>query len=210
MTDSAANLLIMWCWQHDDLSQRVYVAVLNARFTVGAFVTPMLVALAIHYVGSVIWPAYYVLSTVAILVAVILPMLPAPAPPRRRPAGSIDGVELHERFGDRGANPSPRRATSAPSSLDRLAADEAGAEVPRTHASPAPGTSSKLARHAARSPSGGATRWFYVGDAGAEHISRDLVVMGAICTVCFFANGCEHTMATWLSSFGIKQRRLGE
>ena len=32
----------------------------------------------------------------------------------------------------------------------------------------------------------------------------------AICTLCFFANGCEHAVATWLSSFGIQQRSLGE
>jgi len=35
-------------------------------------------------------------------------------------------------------------------------------------------------------------------------------VMMAICVLCFFANGCEHAAATWLSVFGIQQRGLGE
>ena len=32
------------------------------------------------------------------------------------------------------------------------------------------------------------------------------VMLLSICTLCFFANGCEHTAATWLPSFGIKHR----
>lgn len=34
--------------------------------------------------------------------------------------------------------------------------------------------------------------------------------MLGICTLAFFANGIEHAVATWLSSFGAHQRDLGE
>ena len=51
----------------------------------------------------------------------------------------------------------------------------------------------------------------YMGDPEAEAVlPRYVVVMLSICTLCFFANGCEHAAATWLSSFGIQQRHLGE
>ena len=53
--------------------------------------------------------------------------------------------------------------------------------------------------------------WVYLGDPACEpHLPRYVVCMVAICTLCFFANGCEHAVATWLSSFGIQQRQLGE
>ena len=43
------------------------VAVLNAMFTIGAFVTPMLIAASIHFLGGHVWPAYYILAAIAIL-----------------------------------------------------------------------------------------------------------------------------------------------
>ena len=34
--------------------------------------------------------------------------------------------------------------------------------------------------------------------------------MVSICTLAFFAAGCEHSVATWLSMFGMQERKLGE
>ena len=67
VTDSAANLLILWVWHHDTRRQRVNVAILNAMFTIGAFVTPMLIAASMHYLHGRIWPAYYTLATLAMI-----------------------------------------------------------------------------------------------------------------------------------------------
>lgn len=80
ITDSGANLLILWVWHHDTSRQRVNVAVLNAMFTIGAFVTPMLIAASMHYMRGHIWPAYYAIAVIAILQVVATLQLFSPCP----------------------------------------------------------------------------------------------------------------------------------
>ena len=235
VSDSAANLMITWVWQvgrqafepatdpppaararthiraarraslaaslifgacvprrsqHDARKQRVNVAVLNAMFTVGAFVTPMLIATSMHHMHGAVWPAYYVLAIAAILEACLLPQLPSPDPIRHPEPASVAPVE---ESGFEMAMASPMDSESASD-----AEDATRPLTPKTSSTPG----AKL------DGSGG---WVYVGDPEAEAVlPRYVVVMLAICTLCFFANGCEHATATWLSSFGIQQRHLGE
>ena len=85
VSDSAANLLITWVWQHDARKQRINVATLNAAFTIGAFVTPIVCAASMHHLRGHVWPAYYILALCAILEACILPYLPTPPAPRAPP-----------------------------------------------------------------------------------------------------------------------------
>jgi len=185
ISDSGANLLILWVWHHDIRRQRVNVAVLNAMFTIGAFVTPMVIAASMHYLRGAIYPAYYCIAVVAICIASVLPLLPNPPPPDAEAdaeAAEADGTEL----------------TSVAS--------------PATDGAEMPGTSSK-SKSALSPTSAKATptsSWVYLGDDPAEGPARTYVMLLAICTLCFFANGCEHTAATWLPSFGIKHRGLGE
>ena len=47
-------------------------------FTIGAFVTPMLVAASLHYLADSVWPAFHVLSFCAISAACSLPFCPSP------------------------------------------------------------------------------------------------------------------------------------
>ena len=72
--------MITWVWQHDTRKQRINVAILNAMFTVGAFVTPMLIAASMHSLHGAVWPAYYVLAAAAKLMA------------GEMPAGALEGV----------------------------------------------------------------------------------------------------------------------
>jgi hypothetical protein len=50
----------------------------------------------------------------------------------------------------------------------------------------------------------------YLGDPGSEGLPPYVVVMVTISALCFFATSLEHSTATWLPAFGIKQRGLGE
>eukprot|EP00966_Prymnesium_polylepis_P212348 4919158-Prymnesium_polylepis.1 len=94
ITDSACNLVIMWVWEPGRW-QRTYVAVLNAMFTAGALLTPIMVAASLHYLEGRVWPAFHALSVVSACVAVALPLLHSPrcaTPPPEVP--SHDGIEL--------------------------------------------------------------------------------------------------------------------
>ncbi len=231
VSDSAANLLIMWVWDFDSRKQRInvrappaatrpacarcvcarvpthlvgancslstlllrhagvcfdveradrpvrQVAVLNAMFTIGAFVTPMLIAASIHFLRGHVWPAYYVLSAISIVEALALPLLPSPPPPRgstaaTAAAGSEVDVELE-------AVPLAAHAGSdgkARNSDDHRVADEAAvaAEVGTDeHKSPkmAPATTSKAKRASDDS------RFVYLGDPGSDGLPRHVVVM---------------------------------
>jgi len=190
VSDSAANLLVIWVWDYDPRKLRINVAVLNAMFTIGAFVTPMLIAASIHFLKGHVWPAYYVLAFVSIVEACLLPLLPSPPPPRQaaaKPAAESD-VELD--------------AVLETASLADTKARSSDAEL--SGGSLKPSTASKAKRL------GDGSGWFYLGDPGTESLPRHVVVMVAICTMCFFANGLEHATATWLPAFGIKHRGLGE
>ena len=48
--------------RHLRASRSVHVATLNALFTSGAFITPMLVAASLHYMNGVVWPAFHALA----------------------------------------------------------------------------------------------------------------------------------------------------
>ena len=221
VSDSAANLLITWVWQHDARKQRINVATLNAAFTIGAFVTPIVCAASMHHLRGHVWPAYYILALCAILEACILPYLPTPPAPRAPPtprsssrlktfAAEEEDDEPSGGAGDAGA-PDASPLQTPPAST-AAAATAAAAETPPSKLV----KSGELAAPASQQPpqppsSSSQGGWVYVGDPECEEVlPRYLVVMAAICTLCFFANGCEHAVATWLSSFGIQQRHLGE
>jgi MFS family permease len=212
--------MITWVWAHDARKQRINVAILNAMFTIGAFVTPMLIAASMHHMQGSVWPAYYMLAAAAIVEAGLLSQLPSPNAARSPDAGHGGGaarkkvagvspakeVELAELGEGRGAHASPGR--------DDVDDDLLAAEHTRLVASPDPGTVSKAKGRATDllSPPGVTpASWCYLGDPEVEAVlPRYVVCMVAICTLCFFANGCEHAVATWLSAFGVKQRHLGE
>jgi len=101
--------------------------------------------------------------------------------------------------------PLPPAAIVADDGIENIDAER----LPRT-----PATMSKHKRGAVAggAPFGGgaASGWLYLGDPGTEGVPRHVVVMVAICTLCFFANGLEHETATWLPAFGINKRGLGE
>jgi len=96
ITDSACNLLVLWAWQHDTRRQRVHVATLNALFTSGAFITPMLVAASLHYMNGVVWPAFHALAIFGAVQAILLPLLPPPPVPYRGTAEVDEDEGGHE------------------------------------------------------------------------------------------------------------------
>ena len=177
ITDSAANLMIMWVWEPGRW-QRTYVAVLNAMFTAGALLTPIMVAASLHLLQGRVWPAFHALSLVSIVTAIALPLLHSPrcALPPTEPESH--DVEL--------------------TSPDATARPSDGGEAPRSP----PSTASKSK----------ATRGLVpVTEPGlCSCLTREVVVMGSICTLCFFANGCEHAVATWLSAYGVERRGASE
>ena len=78
--DSGVTSLTLWRWAHDDRRRRFDVALLNSGFTVGALITPVLVAASLRYGGGR-W-TFDVIAAAAVGVCAMLPMLPdAPMPP---------------------------------------------------------------------------------------------------------------------------------
>ena len=195
--------MITWVWQHDTRKQRINVAILNAMFTVGAFVTPMLIAASMHSLHGAVWPAYYVLAAAAILEATMLPQLDSPDPIRQPVSGSKPSGGSKEM--------APLAAADEDSGTEKeplSPSKESEASSSSTFETPVKGAAA-AAPSSAATP--GASMFVYMGDPEAEAVlPRYVVVMLSICTLCFFANGCEHAAATWLSSFGIQQRHLGE
>ena len=254
ISDSAANLLITWVWHHDARKQRMYVAILNAMFTVGAFMTPMLIAVSMHSMKGAIWPAYYCLAAGAIVLSLFLPMLPSPPTPPAVAATASSKGNAAVAPADSPLQPATEDADTDADEQARLvsAADASGVLTPPPTGSKAKGRAVPGVAVAsssctgslgsggggsggsgAASGVGGGRRgagagsgddeaaaldaaadarydqgWVYLGDPACEAIlPRYVVCMAAICTLCFFANGCEHAVATWLSSFGIQHRR---
>ena len=126
-------------------------------------------------------------------------MLPSPPPPPISGEGADTEAE---------AEALPLKSSSPGGGSAEAAESSGGEEALDAHG---PGTQSKSKRDAplAAASEHAAQSWYYLGDRGTE-THRQVIVMMAICTLCFFANGCEHGVATWLSSYGIKQRDLGE
>ena len=80
LADSGVTSLTLWRWAHDDRRRRFDVALLNSCFTVGALITPVLVAASLRYGGGR-W-TFDVIAAAAVAVGAMLPMLPdAPMPP---------------------------------------------------------------------------------------------------------------------------------
>jgi len=185
ITDSACNLMIMWVWEPGRW-QRTYVAVLNAMFTAGALLTPIMVAASLHYLEGRVWPAFHALSATSIAVAVGLPLLHSPrcnTPPPEVPSHANACHECTEMAAVAEGAPSP------PTSSD------GGLRA-------APSTASKSRRVKALPPVAESVMF--------TCLTREAVAMGAMCCLCFFANGCEHTVATWLSAYGVERRGASE
>merc|ERR1719409_510519 len=105
--------MITWVAPDYQLSHPQNQAILNAMFTVGAFVTPMLIATSMHNMRGAVWPAYYILAGAAIVEAAFLPQLPSPDPIRHPVAGQRGGAaELGARAGDESADESADERTA--------------------------------------------------------------------------------------------------
>lgn len=215
-SDSLMTLLTIW--QPVNAQQRrTDVAWLNAGFTTGALITPMAVSAALR-LGASAFAAFGATATIAVASALLMATCLVPADPPeleacletsparpslRRPATCTRALRASRRAAlpasrhclpratasllddpclqlgpsQRPAQPDPRQASlrTPPACLQG---------PPSAQSSPVPG---KAARQA------GATRWAL----------RDATVVGCMCIVLFSATGCEHTVATWLPSFGV-------
>ena len=193
-------------------------------FTIGAFITPGMIAASIHYLSGAVWPAYYALSAISILVALALPLLPSPPPPRgsTAPRASVElktaPLSTASAAGEGKTRRSERAHFNAPSDEPqglREAAAAAAAEAGAASAvlkSPAaaPPANSKGTRADKDGSFVHIHSFVYLGDPGSEGLPPYVVVMVTISALCFFATSLEHSTATWLPAFGIKQRGLGE
>jgi hypothetical protein len=199
------------------------VAVLNAMFTIGAFITPGMIAASIHDLSGAVWPAYYALSTISILVALALPLLPSPPPPRgsTAPRASVElktaAHSTASAAGEGKARRSERVHFDEPSDESQSDESQVLREAAAAAAAEAGAASAELKSLAAAPPANSkGTRadndgsFVYLGDPGSEGLPPYVVVMVTISALCFFATSLEHSTATWLPAFGIKQRGLGE
>lgn len=74
VTDSGVTSLTLWRWAHDDRRRRFDVALLNSGFTVGALITPVLVAASLRYGGGR-W-TFDVIAAAAVGLCALFPYLP--------------------------------------------------------------------------------------------------------------------------------------
>ena len=172
VTDSAANLMITWVWHHDTRKLRTNVAVLNSMFTVGAFVTPMLIATSMHSMRGAIWPAYYILAAAAILEACILPQIAAPEPVRHSAAPTTPELKA-------AADPSaPSPVVAArDEELARARHDDSADDSADDSTDTKPLSSPKLKSADATGPQKTSTAMFaYMGDAETEEVLPRYVV----------------------------------
>jgi len=178
VTDSAMQLLVLWTWQHDANRQRTNVALANAMFTVGAFLSPMLVAASLHCMHGSAWPAFTCLGAISLVTAIPpVTVLTSPGPPPKHEVIELASIEhSDEMYADADPSATPAKPYSA----------------------------------------GGGDTWG--GEPECEPLckqrtrqrSRERVVLVTICTLCFFANGAEHSVATWLPPYGTKACGLSE
>jgi len=183
-TDSACNMLTLWLWQDDARRQRSSVALINAFFTVGAFVTPMLVAGSLHYLNDTVWPAFHSLAALALVSAAFLLRLASPTVPK------ADVV------------------TDAVQELEmEVVDDESSMDAPGVGRKSSPGTGSK------RKGKVSDGEMDAVEGAGCIRCCRRwkvAILMFMTAVIGFFANGCEHAVATWLSAYGVRRCKLSE
>jgi len=95
-------LLTLWRYNHSDRQQRTAVALLNAAFTVGALLTPVLVAASLRRGGDSRL-AFDAVCCLALIEAMLLPLFVAP----KQPANPKSG-------GEQTAGSDPRKVSLSP------------------------------------------------------------------------------------------------
>lgn len=184
VTDSAMQLLVLWTWQHDAHRQRVNVALANAMFTVGAFLSPMLVAASLHCMHGSAWPAFTCLGAISLVTAIPpVTLLASPSPPREHEVVELAAIEHSEEM----------YSESEPSATPMKQLPANGGEV-----------------WSGDGGDGGETEREPLFRRARLRCTRERAVLVTICTMCFFANGAEHTVATWLPPYGTKACGLSE
>ena len=104
LTDSGMTLPTLWSTR-GGAESRTHVAILNAGFTLGALLTPMVVAVSMK-LGFDAWPCFASIAILAALNAAALLLVPPP-PTAPRKDDDDDGIEL-ERLSSR-SQPASRR-----------------------------------------------------------------------------------------------------
>jgi len=198
VTDSACAQLTLWVWEDDARWQRGCVALINACFTLGAFVTPMLVAFSLHYLNDTVWPAFHILSLCAIISVCAASRLASPRTHRKAKAKEVetDAVAFEADVGEIELATRPHgdleKSTTPGTASKRKAAPAETEEYAGSG-----GQESCCERRGERSM-------------GGESTTRVRLFFICISMIGFFANGCEHAVATWLSSYGVHESGLAE
>ena len=100
-TDPGFTLLTIWSLQDSARRQRSHVGYLNAGYTLGALVTPLIVAALLAWGDGSCYPVFYVISVVAALAGVALMASPvashegvSPPPAAEKTASTPEGTPL--------------------------------------------------------------------------------------------------------------------
>lgn len=100
-TDPGFTLLTIWSLQDSARRQRSHVGYLNAGYTLGALVTPLIVAALLAWGDGGCYPVFYVISAVAALAGVALMASPvashagvSPPPAAEKTASTPEGTPL--------------------------------------------------------------------------------------------------------------------
>ncbi|KAL1520747.1 hypothetical protein AB1Y20_022313 [Prymnesium parvum] len=203
VTDSGVTSLTLWRWAHDDRRRRFDVALLNSGFTVGALITPVLVAASLRYGGGR-W-TFDVVAAAAVGLAALFPSLPdAPMPPPAA-AAEDDSCAALAVVGSSGGL---ERGKSS-----ELGLDEYEGRTFRAHGAEAHVTSrqmSKLARQEATKLVRVARQQLRALHSPSDELLHQALLVTAMCTVLMVTTGSEHALATWLAPFGVREGALGE
>ncbi|KAL3931599.1 MAG: hypothetical protein SGPRY_001056 [Prymnesium sp.] len=203
VTDSGVTSLTLWRWAHDDRRRRFDVALLNSGFTVGALITPVLVAASLRYGGGR-W-TFDVIAAAAVGLCALFPYLPNASVPLSTAEEaeaaaadmlkSVGSPEWRRTSDDSSAEQDspPARIGSSSRQFSRLAGQQAVDLV-----------------RVARQKLGvlGAPTDDVKHQVGAT--TRLVVIVTAMCTVLAVTTGSEHTLATWLAPFGVNEGALSE
>ena len=108
VSDTGASMLTLWRWAPDVRMQRVDIAMLNAGFTIGASVSPALVALSLRLGDH--RRTFQLLGLAACVEAALLPCAAAPPPQE----DAADAKELGDGDGDGDGDGSPSRPAPPP------------------------------------------------------------------------------------------------
>ncbi len=185
--DSACSLLTLWLWQGDPRRQRAYVALINVFFTAGAFITPIFIAASLHFMGDFVWPAFDLLSVLSIGGALAAACLPSPRPKLKEDGGKGNNGEMI--------------------AVELEAADDDAEEAEESGYLRTPGSAegNLAVDRGTESKTKGAA---LVKTQNDSKIELYLIIGTGI--VAFMANGCEHAVATWLTTYGTHKCGLNE